>query len=407
MRSRCPRPGRWIHGRWRTSPTDWSASASGSRAGAVERVLTGCLRDLLGQAWRRGWEPVDLDRFVGRRHRAVDRAFLIDCMADELGRHAAATVDPRWHGQLEELDAGVWWPKDSTLLRARATEGSWPAVLQAAVQVLHLLGGLPALEVLGPAPGEYHAPRRAQAPVDERILSRVRALLAKAESTTFEAEAETFTAGAQALMARHSIDAALLSASGRQDRQAPTARRIGLEAPYETPKVHLLTQVADANRCRTVWSKELGFVTVVGFAADLDAVETLFTSLLVQSTRAMRQEGSRTYADGASRTRSFRRSFLLAFGQRIGERLRQATDDVLEEMTAQGTGPSYHRPDTALVPVLAERAREVDDATDLMFPQVRRSTASAGTDPEGWQSGRRAADRAALDRGAHLSRAMR
>ncbi|MEP7036589.1 MAG: DUF2786 domain-containing protein, partial [Actinomycetota bacterium] len=36
--------------------------------------------------------------------------------------------------------------------------------------------------------------------IDEKVLSRIRALLAKAESSTFPAEAETFTAGAQALM---------------------------------------------------------------------------------------------------------------------------------------------------------------------------------------------------------------
>ena len=37
-----------------------------------------------------------------------------------------------------------------------------------------------------------------------------RALLAQAESTTFEAEAESFTAKAQQLMARHAIDAAMV-----------------------------------------------------------------------------------------------------------------------------------------------------------------------------------------------------
>ncbi len=89
----------------------------------------------------------------------------------------------------------------------------------------------------------------------------MRQLLAKAESTTFDAEPETFTAGAQALMARHSIDAAMLQASsGRSD--APRARRVGIDRPYESPKAMLLGAVAEANRCRIVWSQELGFVTV-------------------------------------------------------------------------------------------------------------------------------------------------
>ena len=49
--------------------------------------------------------------------------------------------------------------------------------------------------------------------------------------------------------------------------------------------------MAQANRCRVVWSKDLGLVTVIGFPADLDAVELLFTSLLVQANTAMLRAG--------------------------------------------------------------------------------------------------------------------
>src|SRR5690606_29427780 len=79
--------------------------------------------------------------------------------------------------------------------------------------------------------------------VDSRILERVRMLLAKAESTTFAAEAETFTAGAQALMARHRIDAALLAAEqGSESTEGgPHGRRIGIDTPYDGPKASLLT----------------------------------------------------------------------------------------------------------------------------------------------------------------------
>jgi hypothetical protein len=46
--------------------------------------------------------------------------------------------------------------------------------------------------------------------------------------------------------------------------------------------------VATANRCRVVWHRNLGLRTVMGFRTDLDAVELLFTSLLVQATTALR-----------------------------------------------------------------------------------------------------------------------
>ena len=48
--------------------------------------------------------------------------------------------------------------------------------------------------------GQHIAPDSARP--DEKVLGRVRALLAKAESTTFPEEAEALTAKAQELMAR-------------------------------------------------------------------------------------------------------------------------------------------------------------------------------------------------------------
>jgi hypothetical protein len=49
--------------------------------------------------------------------------------------------------------------------------------------------------------------------------------------------------------------------------------------------------VASANRCRTVWAENLGFVTVVGAETELNVVELLTTSLLVQANRAMPDAG--------------------------------------------------------------------------------------------------------------------
>nr|WP_257908261.1 DUF2786 domain-containing protein [Janibacter limosus] len=130
--------------------------------------------------------------------------------------------------------------------------------MQAAVELISTIWAVPSIESLGPRPGEARpSTRRSSSRVDPRVLERVRALLAKAESTTFEAEAETFTAGAQSLMARHSIDAALLAATERTTA-GPTLRRVGVDNPYESPKVSLLSGIASANYCRAVWSKDHG-----------------------------------------------------------------------------------------------------------------------------------------------------
>jgi hypothetical protein len=259
-----------------------------------------------------------------------------------------------------------------------------------ALEVLFVLHTLPVLESLLPLPG---AARRAKAigttgRVDQKVLRRVRALLDKAESTEFPQEAEALTGRAQELMTRYSIDAALLAA-GAADRDEPAGIRLAIDNPYEAPKALLLQEVAAANRCRAIWQKQIGMSTVLGFPADLEAVELLFTSLLVQATTALVHAGSRTDAHGRSRTRSFRQSFLSAYTQRIGERLRGATDEAVKQAaTETGRGD--------LLPVLAARDQQVDEAFTARFSAVTQHAVRGGTDREGWTSGRAAADLATL-----------
>jgi hypothetical protein len=69
-----------------------------------------------------------------------------------------------------------------------------------------------------------------------------------------------------------------------------------IDSPYAGAKALLVQAVATANRCRTVWTEHLGFVTVVGSETDLNLVELLTTSLLVQANRAMLAAGARLAA---------------------------------------------------------------------------------------------------------------
>lgn len=371
------------------------ADARGSTL--VARVLTARLVDAVAEAWRRGWRPSEIDRIAPRFRGELPARIVRDAMALEVGRHARATVSPVWLEELTRLDAHVWWGRDSDPVRARLSLGEHPAheVVRAAVSaVLILRDGLPSLDVLDPPPGEWReATGRASRPGDAKLLDKVRQMLAKAESTPYEAEAEAFTAAAQKLMARHSIDAAMLAATARSPSEGPAMVRLGIDRPYEQQKVMLLGAVAQANRCRTIWAKDVSLVSVVGFPADLEAVDTLFTSLLLQATRAMSAAGTRKTAYG-SRTRSFRSTFLGSYAQRIGERLQQeahaAAAEVSDEMS------SHAGPSTDLVRILAERTEEVDAAFAERFPHVVTKRFSAATDPEGWAAGRRAADAARL-----------
>ncbi|WP_169744450.1 DUF2786 domain-containing protein [Spirillospora albida] len=349
---------------------------------AADRCLSLRLRAAVQDAWERGWQPGDVARFTGRRHTARHVRLARDAIAAQMRRYPSSTVDDRWREQLAHLKAEVWWGDDHEHPAAWcAREGAGrTALIACSIEVLHLLHHLPRLPRIGPLPGTSRQGPAVTANVDGRVLGRVRALLAKAESTEFPDEAEALSARAQELMARHSIDRALLEADA-ESPCAPAGRRVPIESPYDAPKAALLTVVSDANRCRAVWHRDLGFSTVVGFPADVAGTEMLFTSLLVQATSAMVSAGPRRDARGASRTRSFRHAFLNAYAGRIGERLREAT-----ERAATGEA----------LPVLAARDRAVDDAVGALFPRLARSRASSVSNREGWLAGRMAADLAGL-----------
>jgi Protein of unknown function (DUF2786) len=367
---------------------------------AVERTVTDTLHRAVVATWQGGWQPADLARIVRRGHGPRHVRIVVDALAAVMRGYPAATVDERWTLQLRELDAAVWWQHDDGYLSAFGEREGLDRVrvMRCLLDVLHTLATCPRIEMLGPLPGQARSGSLAATSdrtADARQLDRVRALLAKAESTTFSEEAEAYTAKAQELMARYSIDYALLGAGEKAGQDAgagPVGRRIGVDNPYEAPKALLLSEVATANRCRSVWSSSLGFVTVLGFGSDVDGVELLFTSLLVQATAAMVRAGSRRDAYGRSSTRSFRQSFLTAYAHRIGERLTEATRNATEQAAREVAGrPGADR----LLPVLASREAKVDELADDLFPNLVGRQVSI-SNREGWISGRAAADRAHL-----------
>ncbi|GLF96049.1 DUF2786 domain-containing protein [Streptomyces yaizuensis] len=339
---------------------DAGASLLAAAPGA-DAELTRRGHDLVRRAWERGWHPADLARLVRRDLAPHHGQLLADLIRAECGRYGV--LPPRWATQLDALDPGHW----------SADRFSYAT---AVLELYRLLVRLPSIEPVGPVPGTAFVPATGYEP---RMLARIRALLAKAEATTFPEEAEALTAKAQELMARHALDEASLP-EHRAD--TPSAARIGVDAPYEEAKAILLDAIADANRCRAVWNGDLGFTTVVGFESDLEAVELLYTSLLVQGTTAMTRAEAAQRAGGRRRTKTFRQSFLLAYAVRLGERLARATESV-------------HAP-ADLLPVLATREIAVSSRADELFPHTTSTRIRGATDESGWHEGREAADAASV-----------
>jgi hypothetical protein len=346
---------------------------------------------LVTAAWERGWSPEDLHQIARRSLDAAGVGYLIDAIAEESQRYAIAAMPPRWLEDLRQVGAEVWWEPDQTgghlAQWARRRGVSLAVALVTVIEVLAMLLSLPVLPRIGPLPGSATVTAMPRRGVDQKILARVRALLAKAESTTFPEEAEALSAKAQELMSRYSLERIVVeSAASGDDPHPAAARRMWLESPYMAAKALLVGAVAEANRCRSVLSEKLGFTTVLGDEVDLEIVELLSTSLLVQATRAMVSAGSQTTRTGRSRTRSYRQSFLIAYATRIGERLSAARDVGAAAVTDQ----------SQLLPVLAARERVVDKLFEEMFPQSVSRSFSVGN-AAGWHAGRAAADLAVLD----------
>lgn len=370
------------------------------RVGLLEAAADRAATSVLGRLFEQGgWLPEDVHQYAVRNLGAEQSAYLVDVIVLHAEPFPTQRIHPRWRAQLHQMDARRWWAHDRPHLPQWAERNglSRAQALEAVIDTLAQLIMLPKLPRILPLPGEATHREESVTGVDEKVLARVRGLLAKAESTSFAEEAEALSAKAQELMSRHSIERALVDAETKP-RLAASARRIWLDNPYVGPKSLLVAAVAKPNRCRTVSYQELGFVTVLGDEVDLDIVEVLTTSLLVQANRAMLAEGRQVNQAGQSKTRSYRQSFLVAYASRIGERLDASAESAMSTVD-ESVGPVRTTETTdRLLPVLAARERAVDALFESLFPRLTERRISV-SNAAGWHAGRAAADLAVL--GAH------
>ena len=230
-------------------------------------------------------------------------------------------------------------------------------------------------------------------PISEaKILDRVRALLAKAQATDYPAEAQTYAEKAAELMARYGVEQAMLA--GRDPNIDPVeSREIALTDPYLMTKALLLKHVAVGLNCAMIYTqttfRSRGKVIRVedrrgvlwGHRSDLERVEFLYTCLLLQAQRMAARV--RPPAGSRAGVRAYRRSWLIGFAGRIGERLDAATEQAVTDSA----------PGTALV--LRDRRTAAEQARDQAHPDVP-DTMISGSSGAGYQAGRAAGSRADL-----------
>lgn len=200
-------------------------------------------------------------------------------------------------------------------------------------------------------------------------LERIRKLLAKAEKAGTTEEAEIYNEKAAELMARHSIDSAMLAA-GEPDRDRVGVRRLDMTDPYSKEKATLAGGVATAMNCRIVSHAgsrrgQISSVTLIGFESDLNRVELSYTSLLLQATRSVVRQ--RPPAWSGESTAAFRRTWLIGFAAEVHRRFSEAAERAASD---HDSTRAEGRPSAEIM--LADRKSLVDRTLSERFPTLRK-----------------------------------
>lgn len=249
----------------------------------------------------------------------------------------------------------------------------------------------------------------------DKITSKIRALLNKAERTEFPEEAHALSAKAQELMIRFSIEE-------HQVRQQACAQEVPVTRTYYVPNPHglsrlyLFSKVARSNICGFVqsgskvallpedaetfprpgvvktWEKGLhrnpkptGYLAyVTGFPSDLDAVWALYGSLLIQAQRELKKTPPPPGIHG----KTWSTSFLVGYANQIGFLLRAARDEVVKSDETH-----------SFLPVLLNKQQEVEAAKAKAFPRLLHGSGPTVRSTAGIYAGQAAANRADTGRG--------
>lgn len=199
---------------------------------------------------------------------------------------------------------------------------------------------------------------------DESILGKIQKLLAKAESTTHAEEADAFFAKAQEMMAKHAIDEAMLISRGEADLGDPVIVYATVSKPHPLPKITLLHNVAKNNRCKVIKTGPTQ-AAIIGLPKDVEFVQLLFSSLLMQATSMV----LRTEIPSYENTGSYRKSLLYGFATGV--------DEKFKTLKVKMDRDFVKTPGVALV--LVDQSKLVKDAVKEIFPHTTSTSINIGS----------------------------
>lgn len=138
----------------------------------------------------------------------------------------------------------------------------------------------------------------------DRMLEKVRKIIAKADGTDNTEEREAFLQKASALMLQHSIDEAMLEATRPEEKRTQPEALEFIDiatggTPVKDALVDLSAAIAEHFGCKIVFfglqngkARDSVYGTVVGFPSGLQSFQTLFTALQLELARQINPKAS-------------------------------------------------------------------------------------------------------------------
>jgi hypothetical protein len=176
---------------------------------------------------------------------------------------------------------------------------------------------------------------------DEKKIQLIKGLLAKARATTGP-ESDAFAAQATELMARYSVEAAMLEDAPGSEKSELVCKKVRFKAPYIPDKAALFIAIADVFGCKSVWRDADNWnlrgekiLSVYGYQSDFERTHLLFGSLNLHMAGELVNAPGPGYRESRA---AYNRSFMAGYTNTVWRRLKAAHAAAAREAAPTATG---------------------------------------------------------------------
>lgn len=221
---------------------------------------------------------------------------------------------------------------------------------------------------------------------NQQMMTKVQALLRKAESTNSEAEAELFTNKATELIAKYMLDETV-AFNTEQRTNKVVIHEFSFSNPYRVKKEYLAGVVCQAMGAQVVRTTEKT-LKVVAFEGDVEWLKVIVQSLILQAERVIAREKDNVYGD----KRPWVNSFWLGFANEVSDRLTKQRLETERQQKEHEASLGSNSTELAL------RSKELEIASEFKknFPRVKYTTVS-GSSVSGRNAGAHAGSNADIN----------